>query len=112
LRCIPEFNINSKGTTLLVIAKEIGDGIPALFCGGSGYHDDVEELRRERAIYLGENYEFITTPVGSGRGVRRGALGEGVGRKAIATKRNELKLMPFGVVGVLKIKGDGDEGLD
>ena len=34
------------------------------------------------------------------------------GSKAVTAKNDEEQLMPVGVVGVVEIKGDGDEGLD
>jgi hypothetical protein len=63
LGCVAKLGVKGEGTTFLVVVEEVGDGIPNLSHCRSWQHDDIEELGRDRVVYLGENGEVIAIPL-------------------------------------------------
>jgi hypothetical protein len=111
---VAKFRVEGKGAAFLVVVEEVGDGVPDLPRRRARGDDDAEKLGGDRAVDPGEDGEVVTRPIGGGGGVRRrsvGAAGDMAG-ETIAAEGDEEELVPLDVVGVLQIKGDGDDGLD
>jgi hypothetical protein len=97
---------------LLVVAKEILNGVPDGAHGGSGAHDDAEVVGGDGAVYPRENDVVIVTPSRGGGRVRGSGIANDVSGETVAAEGNEEEIPLAGVVALIEAERDRNMELD